>query len=130
MQTTRDVLILADPGVTGYDGIRTLLRQEGYNAVALDSLHQFMQFLSESAPLAVIVADDYRVSGGGWIVAEQVKELHPALPVLLLAHTDIGTEQPPVEGTCRVLTWPVAGDELQEALGPVGEKRNALGKCA
>ena len=126
MQTTQDVVFLADPGESRHAGVREMLRQEGYDVVAMESLHQFMQYLSESAPMAVIVTRDYRVGGGGWVVANQVRELRPALPVFLLAYA----EQPPVEGTCPVLTWPVSRDELRAALSPVGGEVKTLEKCA
>ena len=130
MQTTQDVVILADPSSTRYYGVRMLLWQDGRDVVVIKSLHELLRYLSEKAPLAVIVAHDYRIGGGGWVVAEQVGELQPALPVLLVAHGESGVENSAVGERHRVLIWPFSREVLRSALGAVDEGANTLEECA
>ena len=130
MQATREIVVLEDPGSVRDHGVRLLLRQEGHEVVVIKSLYELLEYVSEVAPFALVVARDYRTGGGGWVVAEQVWERQPALPVLLVAHDDLDEEHAPAGRKSRVLSWPFSGEVLRAAFGAVSDNSGTLGVCA
>ena len=130
MQNTQDVVILAEPGSTRHHAVWVRLRQESHSVVVIASLPELLKYLSDTTPLAVVVALDYRTADGGWIVAERAWERQPDLRLVLTVNGDADDELPPAGEKYRLLTWPFSADALRSALGSAHDRATTLEKCA
>jgi DNA-binding NtrC family response regulator len=86
----------------------------GYSSQVIQSAYRTLGAVRRDNPDLFIVRDDFFINRGGWIMADQVRDIAPRLPVIVLkSDPEIETTNSVNAGPLATLDIPVNPDDLR-----------------
>ncbi len=108
------VMIIAEQVPEETEQIREAVEVAGYSAQVVESVYRTLETVRQDRPDLLVVRDDFLIEGGGWVIAEQVWEIAPGLPVVVLKSSPAHKSPTLVDaGPYATLDTPVKAEELQ-----------------
>jgi DNA-binding NtrC family response regulator len=114
--------------VTNNEQIRSLmganLSHAGFAPILARSAFDALEAVRNGRAAAVVMSAGFLAGGGGWIVAEQMREIAPALPIVLVAEWNEPRPATPkkLAGPHTVVLNPSRLADLGSAVGALIEK--------
>jgi DNA-binding NtrC family response regulator len=94
--------------------IQAAVEAIGYTPQVIRSAYKTLGSVRRETPDLFIVRDDFFINRGGWIMADQVRDIAPRLPVIVLkTGPEIETTDSINAGPLATLDMPVNPDDLR-----------------
>jgi CheY-like chemotaxis protein len=124
MPQDHGLLLVVDDDPEWRDALSAVLREEGYSVAVAEDGVAALDMLSHSDPLVVIADIQMPVMGGRQLLG-RVRADDARVPVIIVSSEYIATDDHSLAGAFRVMSKPVALEELLSAVAEAGERRRA-----